>query len=325
MPRTVPPVRLGADPHQLEVLARSMRSAACELLAISAAHDTRLRALRWDGSAAAVRLDEFRIELGAGLRSCSTELVDASRRLDGHALEQRSASLAAVGRVTLWIDPTGDGRLVERVGPADASVVVVLVPGVGTDLADRSELRSDAERVWATVAAVHERDRGDPDVAVVSWLGYDPPDHVWGGLQRGPATTGARRLVDDVATLRSAGAIRIVVVGHSYGAVVASLAGAAGLDADELVLVGSPGLGVDRIDQLRLRPGARVWAAAAPRDPVAWVARAGLVHGPDPVAEARRLATSRHGHGAYLEDPVLLTALGTLAAGGDPTISPGPR
>ena len=302
-----------------------MRSAARELHAISAAHDARLRALRWDGSAAAVRLDEFRVELGAALQRCSTELVDVSRRLDGHALEQRSASLAPVDRVTVWIDPTGDGRLVERLGPADASVVVVLVPGVGTDLADRAAMRRDAGRIRATVAAVHQRDRGDADVAVVSWLGYDPPDHLWGGLRRGPATAGARRLVDDVAALRSSGAARVVVVGHSYGAVLAAIAGADGLDADELVLVGSPGLGVDRVDQLRLRPSARVWAAAAPGDPVVWLARAGLVHGPDPLAVARRLPTSRHGHGAYLDDPVLLGALGTLAAGGDPTISPGPR
>ena len=318
-------MRLGADPHQLEVLARSIRSAARELLAISAAHDARIRAVLRDGSAAAVRLDELRVELVAALQRCSTELVLASRRLDGHALEQRSASLAAVARVTLRIDPAGDGRLVERLGPAHASVVVVLVPGVGTDLADRSELRSDAERVWATVAAVHERGHGDPDVAVVSWLGYDPPDHVWGGVQRGPAVAGAGRLVEDVADLRAAGAARVVVVGHSYGAVLAAIAGAEGLDADELVLVGAPGLGVARVDRLRLRPAARVWAAAAPRDPVAWVARTGLVHGPDPVAVARRLPTSRHGHAAYLEDPVLLEALGTLAAGGDPTISPGPR
>ena len=302
-----------------------MRSAARELVAISVAHEARLRAVRWDGSAAAVRLDEFRIELGTALRACSTDLVDTSRQLDAHALEQRSASLAPMPRVELRHDPRGDGRLVERLGPVDASVVVVLVPGVGTDITDRGRLRASADGVWATVAAVHERDRGSPDVAVVSWLGYDPPDHVWGGLQRAPAVAGARRLVDDVAELRAGGATRVVVVGHSYGAVLASRAGAAGMQADELVLLGSPGLGVDHAEQIRLRSGARMWAAAAPGDLVTWLARAGLVHGPDPLAVARRLPMSRRGHGAYLEDPVLLAALGVVAGGGDPTISPGAR
>ncbi len=300
-----------------------MRSAARELDSISAAHDRRLRAVH-GGGAVVVRLAELRVELGTALRGCTDGLVDASRRLDHHALEQRSASLAPAGRTVLRHDPTGDGRLVERLGPADASVVVVLVPGVGTDLGDRAELRADAARVRATVAAAHERERGDPAIAVVSWLGYDPPDRLWEGWRRCPAAVGARRLVEDVSALRAAGAERVVVVGHSYGAVVAAVAGAEGLGADELVLVGSPGLGVAGPGELRLPGHARVWAATAEGDPIAWLARTGLVHGPDPTTLARRLPTSRRGHGAYLEDPVLLAALGTVAAGGDPTISPVP-
>ncbi len=213
----------------------------------------------------------------------------------------------------------------ERLGPSDAAVTVVLVPGVGTDLDDRRALRSEADRVRATVAAVHDRDVGGQDVAVVSWLGYDPPDHFLGGLHAGAAATGAPRLVDDVARLRAAGADRVVVVGHSYGALVAARAGALGLAADELVLIGAPGLGVEGVDEIHLRDDGRVWVAAAAGDLVALLARTGMLHGPDPVGIAPRLPTSLRGHGGYLEDPVLLAALGAIAVGADPVISPGSR
>jgi pimeloyl-ACP methyl ester carboxylesterase len=105
----------------------------------------------------------------------------------------------------------------------------------------------------------------------------------------------------------------VVVVGHSYGGVVAARASAAGMGADELVLLGAPGLGVTDPSQLRLRAGAELWSAAARGDAISVLARIGVVHGPDPVAHARALPTSTWGHGAYLEDPELLAALAELA------------
>lgn len=316
-------MQLGADPHQLEVLARSQRAAARQLHAIGVATTSRFTTLHWYGPAAARRLEELRVELGGSLRSVALALGDSARRLDAHALAQRAASVADHPAVLRWFDPVGDGRLVERWGPTGAGVVVVLVPGVGTDLADRHTLRARAVSVRATLAAVHERAGADPDdIAVVSWLGYDPPDRVLGGIDPRPAATGARRLADDVARLRDDGAARVVVVGHSYGAVVAARGAAEGMDVDDLVLLGSPGLGVDRIGAVRLRPGGSVWAAAAPGDLVSLVARAGLVHGPDPVPLARRLPTSTYGHGGYLDDPVLLAALAAVAGGRSRSISP---
>ena len=322
-------MQLGADPHQLEVLARSMRSAARQLQSVAVAHDGRLRSLDWHGPGVAARLGQLRGGVVAPLRHTVDGLADAARRLDQHAAAQRVASLADPVRTTLRVDTSGDGRLIEAVGVASAPVVVVLVPGVGTDLGDRRRLQRDAGAVWRAVALDRERFADGPrggagasEVAVVTWLGYDPPDHVIGGIDPGPAEVGARLLAADVAMLRAGGAERIVVVGHSYGAVVAMRAGAAGLDADEVVLLGAPGLGVDGIDRVALRPGGSIWAAAAEGDLVAWLARAGVVHGPDPIGIARRLPTSRRGHGAYLEDPVLLAALAEVV-GGTRAISPG--
>jgi pimeloyl-ACP methyl ester carboxylesterase len=177
---------------------------------------------------------------------------------------------------------------------------VVLVPGVGTDRGDAGRLGRDAEEVWRHLAG---------RAAVVSWLGYDPPDHVPLGVDRRPAHRGAPELVRQVAALRAAGARRVVVVGHSYGGLVATVASAEGMGADELVLLGAPGLGVADLAALHLPPGADLWAAAARLDPISWLARTGLVHGPDPADLALAMPTSLDGHSSYLADPVLLAAL----------------
>ena len=73
---------------------------------------------------------------------------------------------------------------------------------------------------------------------------------------------------------------------------------------DELVLLGAPGLGVHEVADLHLGPGAGLWAGAADGDAVSLLARAGWVHGPDPLGVAVRLPTSLAGHGRYLDDPV---------------------
>ncbi len=242
-----------------------------------------------------------------------------SIRLRGHAGAQRRASLGSPRTTVLRSSDGGDGRWVARIGTgygggSAAAVVVVLVPGVGTTGSDRDELRRDATRVWEDLAIEAERSGVDEhDVAVVSWLGYDPPNSVLAGVARGPARAGGRQLAADVAALRAEGVRRMIVVGHSYGGLVVTRAAAHGLAADELVLLGAPGLGVAHMDALHLAPGEDLWAAASNADPIAAIASLGRVHGPDPVALARRLPTSLAGHGAYLEDPAFLAALATLA------------
>lgn len=249
------------------------------------------------------------------LASSAFQMEGLARRLAHQASQQRRASLGPPALSVLHSSTVGDGRWVARTGAAGAALVVVLIPGVGTTRDDRHELRRDAVRLWEQLA-VGARDHGEGSVAVVSWLGYDPPDHVVTGIARRPAHVGGTQLVHDLAGLRRAGASRLVVVGHSYGAVVAARGAQAGAAMDELVLLGAPGLGVADRDALGLPPGADLWAALADRDPIGLVAATGRVHGPDPLDVARRLPTSLPGHGAYLEDPVLLAALAGLSLEG---------
>ena len=300
-------MRNGCDPVDLEAVALRCAAVARRIRAtraLLAAVDERA----WTGRVARrswAALDELGPQLGGAAVSLDLQ----SRRLRAHADAQRRASLPTPDRSVVRVDTVGDGRWVTRTGAADADVVVVLVPGVGTDVSDRAELDRDARRVWERLAVAS----GEVRVAVVSWLGYDPPDRVVEGWLRGPATVGGADLAADVATWRRGGATRVVVVGHSYGALVASSAAAAGMRPDELVLLGAPGLGVHEVADLHLGPGAGLWAGAADGDAVSLLARAGWVHGPDPLGVAARLPTSLAGHGRYLDDPVLLHALVELA------------
>jgi len=307
-------VRLGADPDAIDDLARAHRVLS-----------SRLRRRRpavpdgsWTGPDARRFAEEYRrLVVGPSVRAAAL-LDSVASALVLQAREQRAASASAAPGETVWLDGSGDGRFVHRVGPADASTVVVLVPGVGTDLGDRPSFVRDAEAVHAALTPAVS------SLAVVAWLGYDPPDTVPGALSPRPADDGAARLVADLDHLRRPDRVpqveRVVVVGHSYGGVVAGRSVAAGARADAVVLLGAPGIGLPDADRVVGRPDVRVYAARAEDDPIAHVPRiAGPLYGPDPLEVAERLPTAASGHSGYLGDPVLLGGLADVV--GEPVRS----
>ncbi len=182
------------------------------------------------------------------------------------------ASWVRGGRRFVAFDPAGDGRAVEVVGELrGAERVVVVVPGVDTTLRDFDRglggvaQRAPAVQARAVYEAVRKRDAG-ARVAVVAWLGYDPPEGMTLEVARDVrARAGARELVRFVRGL-PAGA-EVTLVGHSYGAVVAGLAVRELPRVRDVVALGAPGMGADRVAELG---GARVWAALAAGD---WVRR----------------------------------------------------
>lgn len=246
-------------------------------------------------------------------RDLASDLRRGERLLRVAAVEQRRASrLDASVVVTLDVAVDG-GRLVQRVGPPGAAVLVVLVPGVGTDRGDRARLQRDARRLWR---AVTERVDDAADVAVVAWLGYDPPDVLVGAVDVGPASDGARSLTSWVAAERRAGARRVTLVGHSYGGVVVGRAAAAGAAVDAVVQLGSPGSGAPGAVASMDGRGVEMRAVRAPGDLIGLVAgRLPGLYGEDPVGVVDGLPTESRGHGGYLSDPILLDAVAAFATG----------
>ncbi|GIJ77545.1 Alpha/beta hydrolase [Micromonospora phaseoli] len=218
----------------------------------------------------------------------------------------------AQGRQFLSFDRCGDGSVVEVVGDlATADRIAVLVPGVGTGLSDFDRgLGGVAHRAPARQARNLHTALSDAEpharVAVLAWLGYDPPDGVAAAASQASARHGARTLGEQLRVLAARRPdARVTLVGHSYGALVAGLAaGDAPPQVTDLVSLGGVGVGVDRAERLgRIR----VWAAEAPND---WIRRVpqvrlpGLGHGIRPgdlSFGARQLpVAATTGHDGYL-------------------------
>ncbi|GAB3073112.1 alpha/beta hydrolase [Corynebacterium aquatimens] len=173
--------------------------------------------------------------------------------------------------------------------------------------------------------------------SVVVWQGYDAPKDLARGLSPGAARKGA----DDLAAFQSAlnrryPDARQVVMGHSYGSVVtAKAAKEHGLEADAVVLAGSPGVPVEHADELRLLNDGHPWAPSTSTvhpggGPGVYVADSdkdiikalrgptGAVHGYNPARPgfgATPIYGIQGGHNDYWDDPAFLNALKGIADG----------
>ncbi|MEU8007006.1 alpha/beta hydrolase [Catellatospora sp. NPDC049111] len=164
----------------------------------------------------------------------------------------------------LRLDPSGDGRLVVAFGDPDGSDhVATYVPGVGTSL-DGFAVEVDRAAALQARAAVLAP---DATTATVMWLGYDPPDGLDAASDR--AALAAR---GDLSSFQ-AGLVaahegepaHLSLIGHSYGSLTVGVTERDGtVAADEIVALGSPGMGVGSAAELA-RPG-HVWASTAPND-----------------------------------------------------------
>ncbi|MFB9663015.1 alpha/beta hydrolase [Glycomyces mayteni] len=184
---------------------------------------------------------------------------------------QVGAGGPALDRYLLGYSSDGDGRAIVAIGnPDEADNVSVLVPGTGADLGnvggsiDRAELMA-GDAYWA-----------DPDAktASVLWLGYDAPDDIVPqAMDQKYAEGAAKDLSSFAAGMRAVdedGRSHVTMTGHSYGSTTVGIAARdAGLDVDDMVFVGSPGVGVDSAADLGIPPD-RVWATRNEEDIIGW-------------------------------------------------------
>ncbi|MFF4432088.1 alpha/beta hydrolase [Streptomyces sp. NPDC001513] len=200
-----------------------------------------------------------------------------------------------------------DGRAVVALGnPDTARHTAVLVPGTDNQLDNYGGQLDRIDKLQN--AAGNSSEGGGKDVSVISWMDYDAPEIDGSVLTEGRAQAGAEDLRDFTHGLRTSHEGErghLTVVGHSYGSTMtgAADAGGSGLDADDVVVVGSPGLTVDRADQLHVNPR-HLWVGASPDDFVSnHTSGHSLEADPkDPAFGAQRMYVDTSGHSGYWDD-----------------------
>ncbi|WP_234392773.1 MULTISPECIES: alpha/beta hydrolase [Actinomycetes] len=118
---------------------------------------------------------------------------------------------------------------------------------------------------------------GSPSTSVITWAGYDAPQTLTDAASTSYADNAEHSLRAFQEGIGAAhqGPVNTTVIGHSYGTTaVGHTARDLGLPADNLVMVASPGVGVDHANQLRLdavpqdQVGQHIYSTKALTDPV---------------------------------------------------------
>ncbi|MFD0167514.1 alpha/beta hydrolase [Streptomyces decoyicus] len=178
----------------------------------------------------------------------------------------------------LGIGPEGQGRAILAYGDPDtADNVAAYVPGLNTQLRDVGKEDGDrARNIWdsTTLADGHHK------TASIVWLGYDAPqlgpdrfnesDMSVAGEERGKrGGADFGNFLDGIQATHQGDRPHVTAIGHSYGSFTLGQAAQreGGIPADDIVLVGSPGTGAQRAEQLGVGAD-HVWVGAAENDPV---------------------------------------------------------
>lgn len=148
-----------------------------------------------------------------------------------------------------------------------AKHIGVIVPGLYSNVAKNLDDYDDKASVMG--ANVRKHAHGE-EVAMVSYLGYDAPQNKIEAAMIRKANAGAKQLAGFLNGMHAsreygAGDAHVTAVTHSYGSTTAGKAltmtdeGA----VDDLIQFGSPGSGVQSVDEFHLEKG-HAWVSAAP-------------------------------------------------------------
>ncbi|MFE9817804.1 alpha/beta hydrolase [Streptomyces sp. NPDC005773] len=187
---------------------------------------------------------------------------------DGERAETRLAGLREIDRqlqagrqppmYLLGIGDEGNGRAIVSYGnPDTARNVSAYVPGLNTSL-DADFAKNDLKRARDTAIGMQQHDRSS---AAIVWLGYDAPQSPdgWDGLdvmgderaEKGGAAF--HQFMGGISATNENEDPHMTAIGHSYGSrtVGAATQRGGGIPGvDDIVLVGSPGVGVDSAEEL---------------------------------------------------------------------------
>ncbi|MFI9329339.1 alpha/beta hydrolase [Kitasatospora sp. NPDC052868] len=293
-----------------------------------------------DGLPATVRDEANRLVLDQKLDALQAG-TPASFGLDQTTYDKRKAALAEIKKkleetadaknethqmFLLGIDPEaygGDGRAIVATGnPDKATHTSVFVPGTNTELPGVPG-QIDLIRRLQTYA-VGAAKEGET-VAVISYLGYDTPESIpkASNPMRGlDAADDMRRFSDGLRVAHGEPKTHLSYIAHSYGSFAVGVADSekGGLQADDIVTLGSPGMGVLTADQLTVNPD-HLWIGEATDDPTRLVG--GFSLGPSPHIVGfggHNIEIDTSGHGGYWDDKTQsMINQGNIIAGRKPT------
>ncbi|MFD8691703.1 alpha/beta hydrolase [Streptomyces sp. NPDC059651] len=209
-------------------------------------------------------------ELEGRSDKASKEKLAGLREIDRQLKEGSQPPMYLIG-----IGDEGNGRAIVAFGNPDTSQnVSAYVPGLNTSL-DEEFAKNDLKRARDTAIGAQGY---DPSSAAIVWLGYDAPQAPDGWKSLAVAGTGRAEkggaAYDDfmggIAATNQNKDPHLTAIGHSYGsrtvgAATQRLGGIPGVD--DIILVGSPGVGVDQAVDLGVG-AAHVYVGAAANDPV---------------------------------------------------------
>ncbi|GAB7188077.1 hypothetical protein ATKI12_7908 [Kitasatospora sp. Ki12] len=232
-------------------------------------------------------------------------LMELKKRLDRQDGAPEEKQLFLLG-----LDPKAydhDGRAIIAMGnPDTADHTAVMVPGTGTTLAS---MPGQIERINALQRASMQTAPG-AKVSVISWLGYDAPEipvmeapnvAVAGTTRAEDGAEALRQFTKGVRVAQGDHHTHLTVDSHSYGTTVvgAAAAGGEGLGADDIIAMASPGMTVQRADQLHIEPN-HFWTGRADDDNIALAT--GLTLGGDPMMDmfgGNNIQVDTSGHSGY--------------------------
>ncbi|GCD45908.1 alpha/beta hydrolase [Streptomyces paromomycinus] len=223
----------------------------------------------------------------------------------------------------LGIDTKSDGRaIVAKGNPDTADNVAIQVPGTGNDLSNVDE---QIDRAGILQKSANDND-GTQKTAVVSWLGYNAPEADASVATPARAREGEADLRAFTHGLREShhgDRAHMSVLGHSYGSTMvgAAASGGKGIDADDIIVVGSPGMTVDHAKDLHMDPG-HVWAGYAKDDPVSLITSDKTLGGnpADKEFGGKVFGVDTEGHSGYWdEDSASLQNQGRIIVGQAPS------
>jgi hypothetical protein len=198
----------------------------------------------------------------------------------------------------LGIGGEGNGRAIISFGNPDlARNVSAMVPGLETQLDTRITNPNGAvdwAKRTAEEARAAEEARGlDPSSASIFWLGYDAPlvgggTDVAGDAHARAGAPAFQQFLDGVnvtndyidPVTHEQVDPHVTAIGHSYGSLTVGTAARepGGIKADDIILIGSPGVGADHAEDLGVGPD-HVFVGSADNDIVTHAPSQGEVLG----------------------------------------------